>query len=140
MPNKVGRPKAIIDWQKVGQMCEAGCSAFGIASSLGIDDETLKKRCLVDNKCSFSEFAQQKRAKGNELLRMKQFQTAMSGNVTMQIWLGKNRLGQSEKTEIKSDIVQTMKPYTMKSLTADELLELRRLSEKMNAVEDTVTV
>lgn len=97
---KAGRPKAIIDWQKVGQMLEADCTAVGIAATLGIEEDTLRKRCPADNKCTFSEFSQQKKAKGDELLRMKQFQTAMSGNVTMQIWLGKQRLKQSDKSEI----------------------------------------
>lgn len=97
---KAGRPKAIIDWNKVGQMCEAGCTAVGIAATFGIDESTLWKACERDNKVNFSEFSQQKKAKGDELLRMKQFSTAMSGNVTMQIWLGKQRLSQSEKQEI----------------------------------------
>lgn len=81
-------------------MCEAGCTAVGIAATFGIDESTLWKACERDNKVNFSEFSQQKKAKGDELLRMKQFSTAMSGNVTMQIWLGKQRLSQSEKQEI----------------------------------------
>ena len=130
MPRKVGRPKAIIDWQKVGQMCEAGCSAVGIAATFGIDESTLWKACERDNNINFSEFSQQKRAKGDELLRMKQFSTAMSGNVPMQIWLGKNRLGQSDKTETKSEVKQEVKQYDMKTLTIDEMLEWKRLAEK----------
>lgn len=97
---KAGRPKATIDWNKVGQMLEANCTAVGIAAALGIEEDTLRKRCQVDNKCTFSEFSQEKRAKGDDLLRAKQMQIAMSGNVTMLIWLGKNRLDQSDKREI----------------------------------------
>lgn len=121
-------------------MLEAGCTAEGIAATLGIDDSTLWKACERDNKVNFSEFSQQKRAKGDELLRMKQFQTAMSGNVTMQIWLGKNRLGQSDKTETKSEVNQVTKNYDMKSLSTEEVLELKRMSEKMNATKDTESI
>lgn len=81
-------------------MIEAGAFATGIAATMGIDEDTLRKRCPTDNKCSFSEFRQQKLAKGDELLRTAQFKNAMSGNVTMQIWLGKQRLNQADKQEI----------------------------------------
>lgn len=94
----MGRPKVEIDWNQVGKMLEAGATAVGIAATFGIDEDTLRKRCPGDNKCTFSEFSQQKKAKGDELLRTAQFKTAMAGNVTMQIWLGKQRLGQTDKT------------------------------------------
>lgn len=80
-------------------MIEAGCTAVGIAATFGIEEDTLRKRCPTDNKCTFSEFSQQKRAKGDDLLRMKQFEAAMKGDKTMLVWLGKQRLGQAEKTE-----------------------------------------
>lgn len=94
-----GRPKAEIDWNYVGKMLEAGSTAIGIAATIGVDEDTLRKRCPTDNNCTFSEFSQQKKAKGDELLRAKQYQTAMAGNVTMQIWLGKQRLAQSDKVK-----------------------------------------
>jgi len=97
---KAGRPKAEIDWQNVARLLEAGASGVGIAATIGVDEGTLRKRCESDNNCSFSEFSQQKKAKGDELLRTAQFKTAMAGNVTMQIWLGKQRLGQAEKHEL----------------------------------------
>ncbi len=104
-PNRPpGRPKAEIDWDRVGKMCEAGASGVGIAATLGIDEGTLRKRSETDHNCSFSEFSRQKKAKGDELLRVAQFNTAMKGNVTMQIWLGKQRLSQSDKTESKIEV------------------------------------
>lgn len=95
-----GRPKARIDWGFVGNMLEADCTATGIAAMIGISVDTLYVRCKTDNKIDFSAFSQQKRAKGDDLLRAKQFKVAMEGNPTMLIWLGKNRLGQADKTEI----------------------------------------
>lgn len=104
-PNRPpGRPKAVIDWDRVGKMCEAGASGVGIAATLGIDEGTLRKRSETDHNCSFSEFSRQKKAKGDELLRVAQFNTAMKGNVTMQIWLGKQRLNQSDKMESKIEV------------------------------------
>lgn len=94
-----GRPKANIDWQNVEKMIEAGCTTEGIAATIGVQRDTLYKRCQTDNKVDFSTFCRQKKAQGDEKLRMKQFQTALDGNVTMQIWLGKQRLGQRDKVE-----------------------------------------
>ena len=96
-----GRPKAIIDWNYVGKMLEADASAEGIAATINIDRGTLYKRCITDNKCEFTTFSASKKAKGNELLKAKQFQVAMSGDKVMLIWLGKQRLGQADKQEIK---------------------------------------
>jgi len=91
---------AVLDWQKIGKMLEADCSAVGIADEFGVSVDTLYVRCKRDHTLSFSEFSQQKKAKGDDLLRVKQYQAAMGGNVVMMIWLGKQRLGQSDKTEV----------------------------------------
>lgn len=96
----MSRPKAVIDWQKAGQLYEAGATTEGVAATFGVSPDTLYKVCQRELKIGLSAFVQEKRAKGDELLRAKQFGIAMSGNVTMLIWLGKQRLGQSEKQEI----------------------------------------
>ena len=50
---------------------------------------------------NFSSYLAEKRAHGNSLLRAKQYEIAMSGDKTMLVWLGKNRLEQSDKIEKK---------------------------------------
>lgn len=102
----MARPQINIDWEKVGKMVEADCTATGIAAVLGCDRDTLYTRCKRDLKMDFTAFCQQRRAKGDDLLRMKQYQTAMSGNVVMQIWLGKQRLGQRDKAEVEQSGMQ----------------------------------
>lgn len=94
-----GRPKAEIDWNYVGKMLEAGAFAEGIAATIGIDRDTLYNRCKTDLNQDFSAFSQEKKAKGEELLRVAQFKQAIGGNTTMLIWLGKQRLGQTEKSQ-----------------------------------------
>ena len=117
-------------------MLEAGCTAVGIADSLGIDRVTLYNRCPQDNNLAFSAFAQLKKAKGDDLLRLKQFQTAMEGNVTMQIWLGKQRLGQSDKQEANIEVARrddrTVAEIVCKDLrdngwTKEDILEFMNL-------------
>ena len=99
MASRTGRTPAVIDWDTVGKLLEAGCSGESIATQLGIHRTTLYNRCKNDTGLTFSTFSQQKKMLGDNLLRAKQYQTAMSGNVTMQIWLGKQRLGQTDKME-----------------------------------------
>lgn len=94
-----GRPQLAIDWDTVGKLLEAGCSGESIAAQLGVHRTTLYNRCKTDMGLTFSTLSQQKKMLGDNLLRAKQYQTAMSGNVTMQIWLGKQRLGQTDKLE-----------------------------------------
>lgn len=98
----MARPKLQIDWQQVGEMLKCGSSATSIAIGLGISTDTLYVRSKSDLNLDFSAFSQQKKAQGNDLLRQKQFELAMSGNVPMLIWLGKNRLGQADKQEVKT--------------------------------------
>jgi hypothetical protein len=49
---------------------------------------------------NFPEYFEQSRCVGKAALRRRQFQSAMDGNPTMLIWLGKNWLGQTDKQEV----------------------------------------
>lgn len=98
--------KVVIDWDRVDYLLRAGCSGAGISGLLGIHENTLYGRCLKERKVGFMALSQQKKAEGNSLLEEKQFETAMSGDKTMLIWLGKQRLGQTEKSDVNQTIKQ----------------------------------
>ena len=96
-----GRKKVNIDWKIVERLLMAHCSGVEIAAHLGIHENTLYLRCKNDNKIDFVAFSQEKKAKGDSLLKAKQFESAITDkNISMQIWLGKQRLGQREKSEV----------------------------------------
>lgn len=97
--DSAGRPKALIDWTKVGRYLQAQCQTKEIAGILGISADTLYVRCPQDNNMEFSAWSALKKAEGLELIRAKQFDTAMSGDKTMLIWLGKQLLGQKDQVE-----------------------------------------
>ena len=97
---KAGRKKILINWDIVDNMLHAQCNGASIARLLGIHPDTLYNKCKEKYKVDFSAYAQQKKSEGQELLRAKQFDTAMSGNVTMQIWLGKQYLSQQDKVNL----------------------------------------
>lgn len=91
-----GRPKSKIDWEKVNELLVAGCSGREIAGFIGVSEYTLYDRCESDNKLKFSQYSQGYYAKGDSLIRGKQYQLAMKGDKTMLVWLGKNRLKQRD--------------------------------------------
>lgn len=102
--NPSGRPTALIDWKVVDQYLQAQCDGATIARILGIYPDTLydaivKKYSKMYGITTFSAYQQIKRREGLELLKRKQFDSAMSGNTTMQIWLGKQLLGQRDQIE-----------------------------------------
>ncbi len=80
-------------------------SGFGltnkeIADALGYDENTLKR--------NFEIFLIKGRINLKERLKRKQIETAMKGNVTMLIWLGKQYLGQKEKIEAEGGLEITI--------------------------------
>ena len=96
-----GRPKKPIDWEKVKDLCMAGCSGPEIAPHFDIHPETFYDRCVIDQGVKFTDFAGEHRQKGISLLRAAQFAKALGhsdkGDNTLLIWLGKQRLGQTDK-------------------------------------------
>ena len=88
----MARPKKYdIDTEKVEQLAGFGCTNTEIASFFGCSTDLIEK--------SYSEFLTKGRDKGKIRLRQLQWRAAERGNTTMLIWLGKQVLGQSEKTE-----------------------------------------
>ena len=101
--NKGGRKKISFDWAEVDKFLMSGCTGTQAASAVGISFETLSRRCLSEKKMGFGDYAAKKKQKGNSYLHAKQYQVAMSGNTTMLVWLGKQRLGQSDQPQDKQE-------------------------------------
>jgi len=86
-----------IDWNQVDKFLAAGGKGTEIANYLGVHHDTLYDRCVQDHGMLFSEYTAKKRSKGDLMLKISQFNNAMSGSTPMQIWLGKQRLNQSDQ-------------------------------------------
>jgi IS30 family transposase len=107
----MARPKAIIDWKRVDQMLMSQCSTLEIASSLGIDENTLYRACQRDHKIGFGLYSQQKKAKGHATAREVFYKQAWidkndGQQATRQIFWLKNYAGMSDKQEIKQTITE----------------------------------
>ena len=89
----MARPKKYdIDTKQVQKLSSYGCTNREIASFFGCSEDLIKK--------SYSSFLTKGRDKGKIRLRQMQWRSAENGSVSMQIWLGKQVLGQSDKQEI----------------------------------------
>lgn len=70
------------------------------AEKLGLNIDTLAARIKERYGLSFSEYKRKRQEPMRINLLKKQYDVAMSGNVSMLIWLGKQYLKQSDKQEV----------------------------------------
>lgn len=92
----MSRPEKPINWELVDKLLMAGCHGTEIAAHFDMHHDTFYRRVEEKYNIGFTAYCQEKRSKGDSMLRAKQFEKAMEGNNIMLIWLGKNRLGQKE--------------------------------------------
>lgn len=84
-----GRPRIDIDLELVYALAKIHCSVSEIANILGVSKDTINRRC--------GDIMERAKDEGRMSLRRAQFHKAINeGNVVMQIFLGKNWLGQSD--------------------------------------------
>jgi hypothetical protein len=99
-----GRPEHTIDWNKVDHLLSAGCLGTEVAAVFGMHPDTLYRRTLEEKGTNFADYLQQKRSNGDAAIRNKQYEKALgltdTGNDTLLIWLGKNRLGQRNEDKL----------------------------------------
>ncbi len=84
----VGRDKKVVVPEEVEKLAKLWCTNQEIAEWFGIDTNTLKY--------NFSDLIAKGRSETKQALRRAQLKNALEGNTVMQIWLGKNILGQKE--------------------------------------------
>lgn len=96
----MARPRKKIDKEQFEKLCGLQCTIEEICCYFDCDDKTLSAWCQRTYKKRFSEIFKIKRGSGKISLRRKQFETAMAGNPTMLIWLGRNYLGQTDRIDV----------------------------------------
>tara|TARA_Y100000296_G_C5114814_1_gene227137 strand:+ start:260 stop:703 length:444 start_codon:yes stop_codon:yes gene_type:complete len=104
--SKGGRPKSEIDFGVVERLAGIDCTEPEISAVLGISYSTWKRHKKADPQ--LSEAVIRGRYIGKMSLRRLQWETALGGNPAMQIWLGKQRLGQSDKQQIEQHQVEQL--------------------------------
>lgn len=87
----MGRKKVKIDYDTVKNLAKICCTQEEIASVLGCSVKTLQRRRQFNK--AYQDGLNDARAS----LRRLQWKSAANGNITMQIFLGKNLLGQRDR-------------------------------------------
>jgi hypothetical protein len=133
----VARPQKPIDWADVDKLCGLQCTEEEIAQFLGVSVDTLARRCQADHEMSFAEYFDQKRGVGRVSLRRSQWQLAQKGNATMLIWLGKQYLGQKDKSvqELSGIDGKPIQTSALSDLPEDLDARLTAVDAKIAAIE-----
>ena len=95
--NKGGRPSIDIDYEMVSKLARMMCTMQEIASFL---DLSVRK---LEQDEEFIRVYKKNIDTGKISLRRSQMKLADAGNTTMNIWLGKQYLGQTDKIEQKQE-------------------------------------
>ena len=98
---KMGRPRIEIDQSDFEKLCVLQCTKEDIANWFECSEDTIEKWCKRTYGETFTAVFAQKREKGKVSLRRMQWKSAEAGNVTMQIFLGKQYLGQKDQQGIE---------------------------------------
>lgn len=99
--SNAGRKKIVINWARVDSALKAGANGVQVAAMLGISFDTLSRRTNEEKNADFAAYMREKREAGNEELLKAQYESAIGGDRGLLIWLGKQRLNQTDKKEIK---------------------------------------
>jgi hypothetical protein len=87
----MARPMKKIDEQAIQKLAQMHCTFDEIAEFCEVSTKTLQR--------NYVHLIKKGRELGKISLRRAQFEKALSGNVVMQIWLGKQHLDQRDKIE-----------------------------------------
>ena len=123
-----GRPLTAIDWAIFDALCEVQCTLAELASHFQCSEDTIERAVIREQGVGFAEYIKSRAGKGKVSLRRSQFQLALTGNPTMLIWLGKQYLEQSDKTDVKHS--GTVKTWDLTKLSDDELARLEELETR----------
>ena len=97
--SKGGRPRIEVDTDMLSKLCQLQCTAEECAHVLGLSVDTIDRRLKEEGWQGFDDFKSENNSMGKVSLRRAQYQTALAGNHTMQIWLGKQWLGQTDRQD-----------------------------------------
>jgi AraC-like DNA-binding protein len=133
----MARPEKPIDWELVDRFLEAGCNQKQICSSIGISEDTLQRRFKDKYGVAYSVYAVQKAQYGEALLLEAQMRKALEGNTQMLIWLGRNRLKQTDAPTEANISDQTMSKFTelMAAITSSQSKSDFKIADNNNNID-----
>lgn len=101
---KSGGQYKTLDWDYIDKHLMSGCDGASIASHFGMHPDTLYNHVKKEKGMTFSAYKDLKYNDGNDLLKHTQYSVAIKGDKTMLVWLGKQRLGQSDQSNVNATV------------------------------------
>jgi hypothetical protein len=135
--SKRGRPKKPVDLEMVEKLAHIQCTHVEIASALNVSVDTLTRNP------HFAEVFKRGAEGGRKSLRRMQFESANKGNIAMQIWLGKQYLGQSEHVTSEIRRLPSLREYTaedLKDILEDHFRSYPELVDEVATIEAQYSV
>jgi hypothetical protein len=132
-----GRPKKRIDLELVEKLAHIQCTQAEIAATLGVSVDTLARHK------HFAETYKRGGEGGRKSLRRMQFESATKGNIAMQIWLGKQYLGQSDHLTNEVRRLPSLRDLTTQELSEvlnDHLARFPELAAEIGPLDAEYTV
>lgn len=128
MNGKLGRPRKILDAEKIAQLIGKGFTVEFVADFFDVHPDTLY--------ANYSDALRKGKVFRNGCLQAKQFTSAMTGNTTLQIWLGKQWLDQTDRSEVKATVQATVQHEfpDLKHLSDEELQQVRTIIDSAERV------
>ena len=111
--NKSGRPKKQLDKSLFEELCKIHCTKDEICGVLKADEKTVTRWCKDNYGLSFSYTYKKYSANGKMSLRRAQWRSALNGNTTMLVWLGKQELGQRDIKNTNQENEQSRVSFIM---------------------------
>lgn len=130
--NKGGRPRKEIDLQTLAQLVRIQCTAEECARFFAVSADTIDLRVKENGYAGFADFFENHSAEGKVSLRRLQWQSAQGArgvapSIAMQIWLGKQVLGQRDRNAVTGDdggpvkLESTVRDRRYEDMTREEL-------------------
>jgi hypothetical protein len=95
-----GRPRVMIDWEKVNDYARAHASGRSIARLIGIHPNTLEKAIKREYHMGYTEFMEERKEEGRTMVKKVIYDAVIGGNALLAIWWSKNCMGWSDKQSI----------------------------------------
>ena len=105
------KPLSDAEFKQLVGMIQIQCTRDEICGVFGMGEKTLNRRLKERGEKNFDALYKKHQSEGNSSMRRMQWKSAQSGSVPMQIWLGKQVLGQRDKADVDNTSSDgTMKP------------------------------
>jgi hypothetical protein len=93
--NKGGRPKAVVDEQRLEDLAAINCTVQEIADVERVHVDTIYAR--------YSDILRRGRSRGSRSLKSKLFEKAMAGDMSALVWLSKQQCGYREPQKLPEE-------------------------------------